>query len=191
MNAEIVVKTIEQVWWCSDAYIDARSGEVRGAELAEEHLLIPRCGTRARQADGLGHGRHRAAVERVVRVLHTQTQLIPMLSSNQRGREVCMRLAHRRCGGDGEGARDPRVRGRGDGGGGEEGADQRGEGVGLLRGSRERRVDAQRAEEGQRTRLGLRRRQPLILRWRRRRHRFDRSLACCFGTAAALDPRGN
>lgn len=50
--------------------MDACGGEVRGAELAEEHLLIHRRGTHARHADGLGHGRHRATVERVVRVLH-------------------------------------------------------------------------------------------------------------------------
>lgn len=89
-------------------------------------------------------------------------------------------MAHRRGGGDGEGAGDARVRGRGDHRGGEERADERGVRVGLLRGRRERRVSAQRAEEGQRPRPGLRQRQAMrliILRPGRRRHRLERSVA--------------
>lgn len=52
-------------------HVDSRGGEVRGAELAEEHLLVPSRGARARHPDGLSHGRHRAAVERVVLVLRS------------------------------------------------------------------------------------------------------------------------
>lgn len=50
-------------------HIASRCSEVRGAKLAEEHLFIPGGCPRARHPDGLGHGRHHAAVERVVRVL--------------------------------------------------------------------------------------------------------------------------
>ena len=53
-----------------EANIEACGGKVRGAELAEEHLLIPGRGARARHPDGLRDGRHRAAVERVVHVLY-------------------------------------------------------------------------------------------------------------------------
>lgn len=51
------------------AHIESGGGEIGGAELAEEHLLVAGRGARACHPDGLRHGRHHAAVERVVRVL--------------------------------------------------------------------------------------------------------------------------
>lgn len=58
--------------WELESHIEARGSQVPGAELTEEQLLVPGDGPRARHPDGLCQGRHRATVERVVRVLHAQ-----------------------------------------------------------------------------------------------------------------------
>lgn len=182
-----------------ETHVESRGGEVRGAELAEEHLLIPSRGARARHPDGLSHGRHRAAVERVVLVLQSprrpeairrkgRDEDRVVLSYPTAGEAIQEAGAHRDGGGDGDGAGDARG---GDDGGGDDGADERGVGVGPLGRGREGHVHAQALEEGHRPLSGLCRRKPLRIHRRRQlqRHLFHNSQAP-FTFASALLRRG-